>query len=125
MSLLTSLQVHDAQRVKLSIGEKVTDEGAPGCKVYVMIKGIVEVSISKQVIATILEPGAIFGEIASVCSCNHSATVTAVEESEFFVIDDFIGFLRKNPEESLTVIKSLCERIVLMNDNEISRKVHF
>ena len=65
MSLLTSLQVHDVPRVKLNIGEKVTEEGAPGCKVYVMIKGIVEVSISKQVIATVLDPGSIFGEIAT------------------------------------------------------------
>ncbi|MCH2204970.1 MAG: cyclic nucleotide-binding domain-containing protein [Lentisphaerales bacterium] len=123
MSLLTSLQVHDVPRVKLRVGDKVTEEGAPGCKVYVMIKGIVEVSISKQVIATVLEPGAIFGEIAAMCGCNHSATVVALEESEFFVIDDFRGFLKRNPEESLTVIKSLCERIVLMNDNEVSRKV--
>ena len=125
MSLLTSLQVHDVPRIKLNIGEKVTEEGSPGCKVYVMIKGIVEVSINKQVIATVLEPGAIFGEIAAMCGCNHSATVVAVEKNEFFVMDDFRGFLKQNPEESLMVIKSLCERIVLMNDNEVSRRVHF
>ena len=125
MALLTSLQVHDAPRASFKIGDAITKEGDLGCKVYIMIKGIVEVSINKQVIATILEPGAIFGEIPTNCSCNHSATVIAVEESEFFVIDDFLGYLRANPTESLTVIKSLCERIVLMNDNEVSRKIHY
>lgn len=125
MSILTSLQVHDVETVSFKTGDKITEEGSPGCIVYVLVKGIVEVSISGTVLATVTEPGSIFGEFALVCGCNHSATVTVVEESEFFVLHDFIGFLRKNPEESLSVIKSLCERIVMMNDNEISRHIHY
>ena len=125
MSFLTSLQVHDIPTVKYGTGDKLTKEGTPGCVVHVLVKGIVEVSVGGKVLATVVEPGSIFGEIALMCGCNHSATVTVVEESEFFVLHDFTGFLRKNPEECLPVIKSLCERIVMMNDTEISRHVHY
>ena len=125
MSLITSLKVHDIPKVKYKTGDKLTEEGAPGCIVYVLSKGMVEVSVEGTVLATVTESGSIFGEIALMCGCNHSATVTVVEESEFFVLHDFIGFLRKNPEDSLLVIKSLCERIVMMNDNEISRRIHY
>ena len=123
MALLTSLKDLDHPTQIFKIGQKITEEGSPGKKVYILKKGIVAVSINKKVIATALDPGSIFGEIASVCGCNHSATVTAVEESEFFVIDDFITYLHQHPEDSLSVIKSLCERIVLLNDNEVSRTI--
>ncbi|MCM8530724.1 MAG: Crp/Fnr family transcriptional regulator [Lentisphaeraceae bacterium] len=125
MSLLTSLRVLDHPVSKFKIGDMITEESCQGGKVFILIKGIVEVSINRKTIATVIDPGAIFGEIASVCGCNHSATVTVVEDSEFYIIDNFISHLKKYPDDSMAVIRSLCERIVMLNDNEVARNLTY
>ena len=70
--------------------------------------------------STTLIEGDIFGEIASVRGCNYGATVTAAEDSQFYVIRDFITFLKQNPNDSIYVMKMLCDRIVKMNENIVS-----
>ena len=119
MSLLTSLKVADHPKTSFKVGETLTVENTPGGKVFIMIKGVVEVSLNKQVIATIANPGEIFGEIETICGCNYGATVTVVDDSEFFIIDNFLTYLKQNPDDSIVVMKGLCERIIMMNDNAV------
>ena len=83
--------------------------------------GIVEISIDGKVIAESDTSGDIFGEIATMVGCNYSATVTCTEDSKFYIIDDFITFLKQNPDDSIKVIKMLCERVVRINEsNQLS-----
>ena len=121
MSLLTSLKVLDHPKTSFKIGDTITREGTPGGKVFILASGAVEVSLQGKVIATLLTPGEIFGEIASVCGCNYGATVTIVQESEFYIIDNFVTYLKDNHDDSIVIIKTLCERIIMMNDNAVSQ----
>ena len=117
MSLLTSLQVMEHPKSTFKIGDTITEENKPGGKVFIMLKGAVEVSLNGQVIATQVSPGEIFGEIATICGCNYSATVTVVEESEFFVIDNFLTYLKQNPDDSITVQRSSLTGILMTDQS--------
>ena len=115
MSLFVSLQVLNHQTKTFNAGEVLIEEGKPGAKVYVLIKGEVCISLHGKELARTSTPGDMLGEIASIRGCNNGATVTATRESEFFVIDDFISYLKQNPDDSISVMKILCDRIANMN----------
>jgi len=111
-----SLQVLDQPRKTFSSGEAVIKESTPGGTVYVLIKGEVKVTLQDKEVATISSKGQIFGEIASIRSCNYGATVTALSDCEFFVIPNIITYLKQNPEDAISMMKILCERIANMNE---------
>ena len=121
MSLIMSLKILDHPVTELKKGDAIIKEATPGGKVYVLDSGKVEISIGGKVIAESDNSGDIFGEIATMVGCNYSATVTCSEDSKFYVIDDFITFLKQNPDDSIKVIKMLCERVVRINEsNQLS-----
>ena len=90
MSLFVSLQVLNEERKSFSYGETVIKEATPGGIVFVLIKGKVQVSLHDKEIASVDTQGQIFGEIASIRGCNYGATVTALADCEFYVIDNMI-----------------------------------
>lgn len=117
MSLLMSLQILDHPTTDFKTGETIVKEATPGGKVFVLKEGEVEVTLKENSIATISKPGEIFGEIASIKGCNYGATVTAKSDCTFFVIDNFISYLKQYPDDSIKVLKNLCDRITNMNEN--------
>jgi CRP-like cAMP-binding protein len=120
MSLLMSLQVLDHPKTTFKKGETIIREATPASKVFVLVKGAAEVNIQGQKIAQVDKAGELLGEIANIRGCNYGATVTTLCDSEFFVIDNFITYLKQNPDDSITVMKLLCERISQLNNNFIS-----
>ena len=121
MSLLMSLQILDHPTTQFSEGDTVVKEATPGGKVFILIEGSVEVSLRGNIIASTSKPGEIFGEIASIKGCNYGATVTAKSDCSFFVIDNFISYLKQHPDDSIKVLKNLCNRITDMNENMTSQ----
>ena len=117
MSLLMSLQVADHPTTEFKTGEVIVKEASPGAKVFVLKSGSVKISINGKDLAETDKPGDIFGEIATIKGCNYGATVTATSDSEFFVIDNFITYLKQNPDDSISILKMFCERILSMNKN--------
>jgi CRP-like cAMP-binding protein len=120
MSLVMSLKILNHPLSEFKKGEVVVKESSPGGKVYVLASGSVAVTLAGQLITSCSEKGETFGEIASIRGCNYGATVTATEDSKFYVINDFLTYLRQNPDDSIDIMKMLCERIVKMNLNLIS-----
>ena len=115
MSLFMSLQVLNHKKKSFVKDDIIITEGKPGAKVYVLIKGEVSISIEGQELARTCTPGDLFGEIASIRGCNNGATVSSTQDSEFFVIDNFISYLKQNPDDSIHVMRVLCDRISNMN----------
>lgn len=115
MSLLMSLQILDHPTSKFNTDDVIVQEATPGGKVFVLKSGSVKVSLQGNKITDISKPGQLFGEIACIKGCNYGATVTATSDSEFFIIDNFITYLKQNPEDSITVLQVLCDRITDMN----------
>lgn len=117
MSLLMSLQILEHPTTEFKNGDIIVKEATPGGKVFVLIEGSVKVTLNGNDLTQANAPGELFGEIASIKGCNYGATVTATSDSKFFVIDNFISYLKQHPEDSIKVLQNLCDRITNMNQN--------
>jgi CRP/FNR family cyclic AMP-dependent transcriptional regulator len=66
-------------------GETVLAAGSTTGQLFILRQGVVEVVRDGLQIATVSEPGAVFGELSVILDKPHTADVRAVERSEFHV----------------------------------------
>lgn len=92
-------------------------EDETGSALFVIIFGKVKISRSsedgKEVILTILNESDFFGEMAILDGLNRSATVTALDDTELFLIQrtDFLNLLYENPEVAIALLHELTRRL--------------
>lgn len=92
-------------------------EEEAGTALFVIINGKVKVARSsgdgREVILTLLSESDFFGEMAILDGLTRSATVTATEDSELFLIqrNDFLNLLREFPEISISLLQELTKRL--------------
>ncbi|MBI1939038.1 MAG: Crp/Fnr family transcriptional regulator [Ignavibacteriales bacterium] len=92
-------------------------EDEVGSALFVIASGKVKVSRTstdgREVILTILSDSNFFGEMAILDGQTRSATVTATEDSELFLIQrtEFLGLLREYPEISISLLQELTQRL--------------
>ena len=98
-------------RRELARDEVLIAEGEAGGELYVLEKGRLAVERDGVVIATIVEPGALIGEISVLLGIDHSATVRATAPATVRVIEDGIPFLERTPLMALHVATLACERL--------------
>lgn len=84
---------------------------------FVIVSGKVKVTRTsndgREVILNILSESDIFGEMALLDGLTRSATVTALEDSELFIIqrNQFLEFLKEHPEISIALMQELSKRL--------------
>ncbi|MFZ1290827.1 MAG: Crp/Fnr family transcriptional regulator [Melioribacteraceae bacterium] len=84
---------------------------------FIIITGKVKVTRTsndgREVILNILSEADIFGEMALLDGLSRSATVTAIEDSELFIIqrNQFLEFLKEHPEISIALMQELSKRL--------------
>ena len=113
------------KQVDVDAGSDIIQEGRREPKVFVLISGKVVIKAKDYEIAVIDAPGAIFGEISALMGSTPVATVTTVEPSSFYVIDDFMDFVYSNPEACVAVAQVLACRVVNMNKHLVYIKDEF
>ena len=92
-------------------------EHETGSALFVIESGKVKVSRvsddGKEVILTILGESDFFGEMAILDGLTRSANVTAMEDSELFIIQrsEFLGFLHSHPEIAIALLQELTQRL--------------
>lgn len=92
-------------------------EQETGSALFVIASGKVKVSRvsddGKEVILTILSESDFFGEMAILDGLTRSANVTAMEDSELFIIQrtDFLDLLQSHPEVSIALLQELTQRL--------------
>jgi CRP-like cAMP-binding protein len=97
----------------------ILTESDAGSALFVLISGKVKISrisseeSNKEVILSILNPSDFFGEMALLDGLNRSATVTAMESSDVFIIqrNDFLQLLKDHPEVSIVLLQELTQRL--------------
>jgi len=88
-----------------------------GSALFMIVTGKVKVSRSssdgREVILTILSESDFFGEMAILDGLTRSATVTATEPTELFMIQrkDFLELLKTYPEISISLLQELTKRL--------------
>jgi CRP/FNR family cyclic AMP-dependent transcriptional regulator len=96
---------------KVAAGEVILHEGGRTGRLYILMDGRVEVVRGDVVVASIAEPGAIFGEMSVLLEHDHTAAVRAATDATIYQIDDAAHFLRDQPEVALLVAQLLARRL--------------
>lgn len=115
--------VHRRKYIK---GEPVIRMGDPGLGMYIIVKGLVEITeegknASSTTLAT-LKDGSFFGDLALLDEAPRSASAIALEDSDIigFFRPDFLDLLYRKPKLGIKVLFALAkvigERLRLTNE---------
>ena len=109
-----------AQRLvirRFSAGQIIFHHGDPGGLLYIMTKGKIKIAHSnpdgQEALLDIMGVGAFFGELALLDDSPRSATAEALEPTETLTLhrEDFIRYIRSNPDFALHVLQTLAHTI--------------
>ena len=106
----------------LGAGEPVFMKGDPAAGMMVVVSGRVRITSSsadgKEVVLNIIDPGDVFGEIALIDGVERTADATAAEATELLLLErrDFLPYLKRHPGLSLELLKMLCHRLRMTNE---------
>jgi CRP-like cAMP-binding protein len=92
-------------------GTLIIHEGGTTGHLYVLIEGRLEVIKGDTVVASIVEPGAVVGEMSVLLDQPHTATVRAASDSTVYEFSDAAAFLRDKPEVALLIARLLAQRL--------------
>lgn len=106
------------------VGETVLSAGSTTGRLLILKAGAVTVVKEGVEIATVTEPGAVFGELSVLLNQPHTADVRALEASQFHVADA-ATVLRVDPIALLYVATVLAQRLDSANRGilELKRQV--
>ncbi len=106
-----------AVKKKLDARAVVLKKGDPALQIYVIAKGRLKAITGggegRQAALSIMGPGEVFGEVAVLDGEPRSATITALEPCELYVIqrNDFFHFLEKTPRAAIKLLEVLARRL--------------
>jgi CRP-like cAMP-binding protein len=103
-------------------GDLVLAEGSTTGRLLFLIQGAVDVVKDQGQIAHVVEPGAVFGDMAALRGQPHSADVIAAQPSSFFVIDSAATFLKNEPLIALYVAVIQSGRLDAVNRHLIDAR---
>jgi CRP-like cAMP-binding protein/CheY-like chemotaxis protein len=87
--------------------------GDPGDRMYIVLSGKVSVSAANGELLAYISAGNYFGEMSLLTGEPRSATITAITDTETFVLDkdDFDVILEKYPSISIAMSKIMSQRL--------------
>src|SRR5262245_24510647 len=106
------------QTLEFKAGETILTEGESGSTAFLIVSGLVEVSVSMggdvKTLGTLAD-GDVFGEMSLIEPGPRSATIKAVTPTRCFVTtyDEFIASSEDNPQRALEFTKTLVRRLRL------------
>jgi CRP/FNR family cyclic AMP-dependent transcriptional regulator len=92
-------------------GMDLIEQGGRTGQLYVLKEGELEVLRDGRHVTTIKTPGSVIGEMSILLDTPQTATVRAVSEVDYFVIDNAIDVLRTHPEWLLQIARLLAQRV--------------
>ncbi|MEA2963766.1 MAG: family transcriptional regulator, cyclic receptor protein [Alphaproteobacteria bacterium] len=95
----------------VSAGTVILHEGSTTGHLFVLIEGKLEVVKGDTVVASIVEPGAVVGEMSVLLDQPHTATVRAASNSTIYEFSDAGSFLRDQPAVALLIARLLAQRL--------------
>jgi signal transduction histidine kinase len=105
-----------AERLQLSAGDVLMEEGADPDGMYILMEGELEVTRGEgaaQVVLAVQGPGSFVGEMSLLEQAPRSATVRAIQASELLRIgaDEFHEILTASPAAALTILRTFASRL--------------
>lgn len=106
-------------------GATLLEEGGRSGCLFVLIEGKAGVFKGETCIATIAQPGAVFGELSVLLNQPHSATVRCLAPSRFHLVENSLAFLCANPEFTLHMSRLLAHRLHAMTRYLVDLKAQY
>jgi CRP-like cAMP-binding protein len=101
----------DGTARRLAAGDVIIHEGHTTGHLYVLRRGLMEVVKGDTVVASVAEPGAVFGEMSVLLDKPHTATVRAATDAEIIELADASAFLDDRPAVALLIARLLAQRL--------------
>jgi CRP-like cAMP-binding protein len=115
--LLTDLEreLEDKPAASHHAKKVIMKEGDRGMFMYVVVEGVVAVSIDGKILEKI-GPGGVFGEMALVNQAPRAATATTETECSLLAINrtDFMNLVKTRPAFGMSLLRALSERLRFM-----------
>jgi len=94
-------------------GTIVFNQGDRGSDIYILKRGALTVMVDNQIVGLINTPDTIIGEMAYFLGLNRTASVEAIEDSEFIVLSGnyLHDTLLKKPQIGIDLLKILSGRL--------------
>ena len=92
-------------------GMALIEQGGRTGQLYVLKDGQLEVTRDGKHVTTIRTPGAVIGEMSVLLGLPQTATVLAITEVDYFVIDNALEVLRNHPDWLLQIARLLAQRV--------------
>jgi CRP-like cAMP-binding protein len=92
-------------------GMALIEQGGKTGQLYVLKDGQLEVMRDGKHVTTIRTPGAVIGEMSVLLDLPQTASVRAITEVDYFVIDDAIEVLNRHPDWLLQIARLLAQRV--------------
>jgi CRP-like cAMP-binding protein len=95
----------------IAAGMTLIEQGGKTGQLYVLKDGRLEVLRDGKHVSTIKTPGAVVGEMSVLLDVPQSATVRAVTDVDYYVIDNAIEVLHLHPDWLLQIARLLAQRV--------------
>lgn len=100
------------EEIEVPAGEEIFKKGDIGTSMYIIVKGKMRVHDGDKEIA-ILRERQVFGELAALDPEPRSATITAMEDTQLFCLDEgpLYELMAEHVEIARGIIRVLCRRM--------------
>lgn len=119
------------EEVHFPAGTTIFNQDDEGRQLYILAEGRVKIHLGDIQLGE-LGRGAFFGEMSLFDAKPRSASVTTLKDSLCLILTQAQMFelIEENPGIERNIIRTLCERVRVLNhlassQNELSRRVHF
>jgi CRP-like cAMP-binding protein len=92
-------------------GEVLLEEGKTSGRLFVLSEGSIDVVRGETVVATVTEPGSVFGEMSVLLNAPHTASVRGASAGNCYVFDNAQAFLASHPEIAFLIARLLAQRL--------------
>jgi len=106
-------------------GEDILRQGERKNQLWILLDGRVEVIKNGQQICQLDEKGAVFGELSVFLKTFHNATVRALTDCRFCIIERAGVWFEENPAACLHLAKVLARRLALLDSYVAELKKEF
>jgi CRP-like cAMP-binding protein len=99
--------------IEVAPGETILNQGEEGSGFYVLKKGTLEVLKDDVLLAVIMYPGTIFGEMGDILGRPRSCTVKAKNKATIacYDVENLESLVTANPEIAVKLIRTLASRL--------------
>ncbi len=122
-AILESLKGRELRQ--FDVGHIVIQQGDKTNCLYILVTGSIEVLKDDVRVAVAAQPGLVFGEMAVLLAGEHTATVRAVTQSTFYIVENPKEFLQESPAMCLHLCELMARRLDSLNKYLVDVKQQF